>query len=366
MNAENQANRGLSRVLFAGGGTGGHVFMAVALAQELKKRTPLADVLFVGTPYGLESRVLGPLGFNLKTIHIGGLNRVGTARALGTLLRLPLTVVRASLIVRSFSPSLIVGVGGYASGPVVVGGRLAGCRSLLIEPNAYPGLTNRWLRPWVNGAAVAFEETVAAFGAKARLTGIPIRREFHEIQSGASEGGPLRILVFGGSQGSVPINNLVCDAAASLPADLVTITHQTGKADYERVKNRYRQLGRECEVLAFIDNMPDYFAASDLIIARSGASTVAEVAAAGKPSILIPFPQAADDHQRRNALALVKRNAAVMLDQNRTTGRELAELVLKMAGNRQELIRMGNAGRLLAQPRSVEAILDFMQELARG
>jgi UDP-N-acetylglucosamine--N-acetylmuramyl-(pentapeptide) pyrophosphoryl-undecaprenol N-acetylglucosamine transferase len=364
-NSDSTTTNRLRRVLFAGGGTGGHVFMAVALAQELRRNDPGCEILFVGTRQGLEAQLVEPLGFRLETVKIGGLNRVGLTKALATLLRLPFTTVQGARIVRRFSPSVIVGVGGYSSGPVVLGGKLAGFPSVVIEPNAYPGLANRLLARWVDGAAIAFEEAAERFGAKARLTGIPIRREFFSIESTIGDYGSLRLLVFGGSQGSRPINLLMCEAIKWLPEDRVAIVHQTGKADHEQVKSIYSEIGRKAEVVDFIHEMPDVFARTDLILARAGASTVAELTAAAKASILIPFPKAADDHQRHNALALEKRHAAVVLEQEKTTGKELAEAVLRLAGNREELRRMSAASKQLARPDSVEKILELIQEVAR-
>jgi len=365
-NSNSKISQKLRRVLFAGGGTGGHVFMAVALAQELKRLDPSSEVLFVGTRQGLEARLVEPLGFRLETVQIGGLNRVGMTKAAATLSRLPFTVLQGARIVGRFSPSLMVGVGGYSSGPVLLGGKLAGYPSILIEPNAYPGLANRLLARWVDGAAIAFEEAAARFGAKARLTGIPVRREFFAVESPIPVNGSLRLLVFGGSQGSRPINNLMCEAIRWLPEDRVEIVHQTGKADHERVKLAYSEVGRKAEVVEFINEMPKVFARSDLIIARAGASTVAELTAAARASILIPFPRAADDHQRCNALALQKRHAAIVLEQEKTTGKELAETILRLGGNRQELRQMAAASKQLARPDSVEKILELMSEVARG
>jgi len=338
--------------------------MAVALAQELKRLDPSREILFVGTRQGLEARLVEPLGFRLETVTIGGLNRVEVTKAVVTLARLPFTVLQGARIADRFSPSVIVGVGGYSSGPVVLGGKLAGYPSILIEPNAYPGMANRLLARWVDGAAVAFEEAAGRFGAKARLTGIPIRSEFFSISSAVADKGALRLLVFGGSQGSRPINNLMCEAVKWLPEARVEIVHQTGRADHERVKSAYSELGRKAEVVEFIHEMPQVFARSDLIVSRAGASTVAELTAAARPCILIPFPEAADDHQRRNALALEKRHAAVVLEQEKTTGKELAETILRLADDREELRQMAAASKQLARPDSVEKILDLMCEVA--
>ncbi len=338
--------------------------MAVAVAQELKRRDPRREILFVGTRQGLEARLVEPLGFKLETVNIGGLNRVGAMTALGTLVRLPFTIIQGARIARRFSPSVIVGVGGYSSGPVVLGAKLMGYPAIVIEPNAYPGLANRLLARWVDGAAVAFEEAASGFGGRARLTGIPIRREFHTLDGRICENGPLRLLVFGGSQGSRPINNLMCEAIKWLPEDRVRIVHQTGKADYAQVRDCYATLGRKAEVLEFIDNMPETFARVDLVVARAGASTVAELTAAGKASILIPFPYAADDHQRKNALALKNRRAAILLEQSQTTGQQLAESILRLAENREELKQMAASARQMAKPDSVDRIIELMTEVA--
>lgn len=355
----------LRRVLFAGGGTGGHVFMSVALAQELKRIAPEVEVLFVGTKRGLEARVVEPLGFRLATIEVGALNKVGLKKMLSSLFGIPFAIWSGGRIVRVFRPDIIVGVGGYSSGPVVLAGKLMGCRAVLIEPNAYPGLTNRLLRRWVDAAAVAFEEAGRAFGAKARVTGIPIRGEFHRVEPQCSTSGPLSVLVTGGSQGSTPINRLVCDALSFLPPGKVQIIHQTGRFDLKQVTESYREKNFPAQITDFIDNIPDLLGRIDLVVSRAGASTVAELTAAGKPSILIPFPQAADDHQRKNAAALVKRGAALMLEQNQTSGRELAELLIRLADNREELRTMAEASRSLARPGSVAAILDLLNQLAK-
>ena len=229
------------RVLFAGGGTGGHVFMSVALAQELKRTAPDVEVLFVGTKRGLEARVVEPLGFRLATIEVGALNRVGLKRMMSSLFGIPFAIWSGGRIVRRFRPDIIVGVGGYSSGPVVLAGKLMGCRAVLIEPNAYPGLTNRLLRRWVDAAAVAFEEAARLFGKKARVTGIPIRGDFLRVEPRWSTSGPLSVLVTGGSQGSTAINRLVCDALSFLPPGKVELIHQTGRADLEQVTECYRQ-----------------------------------------------------------------------------------------------------------------------------
>ena len=354
----------LRRVLFAAGETGGHVYIAAALAKRLKEGRPQTQILFTGSKGRMERRILSSLGFPLETIDIGGLKRVGTTEVFRTLLQLPLSLLQSRRIIRQFSPSVITGVGGHSSGPVVLAGKLLGIPTLLIEPNVAPGLANRLLRHWIDGAAVAFPETARWFGSKARVTGTPVREEFYKIEAPISTRESLKVLIFGGSQGSRAINRLVCGALSFLNPERVSIVHQSGADDLERVEECYSKAGWDAEVLDFILDMPSYFAHSDLIISRSGASTVAELAAAGRPAILIPFPQASDDHQRRNAMALAQRGAAVLLDQQKTSSQDLARLLLDLEKDRSSLHQMGKTAKALAQPDSVDKMIRFMEEVA--
>ena len=336
--------------------------MAVALRQELKKRDPGCSVLFVGTEEGLESRILPPLDFPLKTIRVAGLNRVDPVRMVRTLAQLPGSLLGSLRIVRSFRPCVVVGLGGYSSGPVMVAARLTGCPALLIEPNIFPGLTNRVLARWVARAAVAFEETTRFFGSRAVVTGIPIRREFHKVPPWKPSAEPLRVLIFGGSRGSRPINQVVCDALSSLPRGL-QITHQTGRDDVEWVRQQYQTAGVEGRVLEYLEDMPVELTAADLVISRAGASTVAEITAAGRASVLIPLPTAADDHQRKNARSLERRGAALVKEQAGLEGKELAILLAQLDSDRHRLRYMAEASRRLARPDSAERITDLVQDL---
>ncbi len=338
--------------------------MAVALRQELEKRVPRCRVLFVGTEQGLESRILPPLDFPLQTIRVGGLNRVGPARIVKTLAQLPGSLLQSLRIVRSFRPCAVVGMGGYSSGPVMVAARLTGCPALLIEPNIFPGFTNRLLARWVTRAAVAFEETAFVFGSRAVVTGIPIRREFHRVPPWRPSAEPLRVLIFGGSRGSRPINRVVCDALVSLPPGL-QITHQTGRDDVEWVRRQYQAAGVEGRVVEYLEDMPAQLAVADLVLARAGASTVAEITAAGRASILIPLPTAADDHQRKTARSLQQSGAALVREQAALEGRELAALFGQLDSDRNRLGSMAEASRRLAWPDSAERISDLVQDLCR-
>jgi UDP-N-acetylglucosamine--N-acetylmuramyl-(pentapeptide) pyrophosphoryl-undecaprenol N-acetylglucosamine transferase len=354
----------LEKVMFAGGGTGGHVYMSVAIVQELKARSPALEVLFAGTAEGLESRILPRLGYRLETIRIGGMKQVGLIRRLRTFAQLPASVAKSLRIVRSFRPNVMVGLGGYSSGPPLLAGGILGIPSLLIEPNVYPGFANRLLRPFAGAAAVAFEETARWFGAKARVTGVPVRREFFLVRKRDFRKPPT-VLVFGGSRGSRPINRIVVDALPHLPRGQVRLIHQTGAEDYESVAEAYRIAGWEAEVAPYIDDMPSVFGRADLLICRAGASTIAEIAAAGRPALLIPFPHAADDHQRHNARTLEAQGAAVLLDQERTSGSALARTVVALVSDRPRLARMAEKCAALGRPDAADQIIDLMEEIVR-
>lgn len=353
------------RILFAGGGTGGHIYMAVALARRLRRIDPAHQFLFVGTPRGLEERILSPLGFEWTTIQVGGLNRVGWRKAARSLSAIPASLLASRRILSQFRPHLMIGLGGYSSGPVALAARWMKVPSLLIEPNVEPGLTNRILGRWADGVAVAFEETRQRFGARARLTGIPVREEFSRILAGVRQEGPLRLLVFGGSQGSRPLNDFMTGAMQHLSPHQLQVCHQTGQADFERVKDAYAKGSFPAQIMPYIDDMPQAFGRADLVLSRAGASTVAEIAAAGRPSLLVPFPQAADDHQRKNALALAQHGAGILLEQSSLTPRKLAEAIRELEQDRQRLQAMSDAARGLAHPDSVDRILKLIGFLAR-
>jgi UDP-N-acetylglucosamine--N-acetylmuramyl-(pentapeptide) pyrophosphoryl-undecaprenol N-acetylglucosamine transferase len=351
------------RILFAGGGTGGHIYMALAIADCILSSTPSTKVLFAGATEGLESQIVPRSGYQLETIDIGGLKSVGIKKTLMTFFQLLPGMFKASRIVRDFNPSIIVGVGGYASGLFMLAGRLKQIPLLLIEPNAYPGMTNRIVARWVDKAVVAYEETARWFGEKATLSGIPVRKEFFDIAPVTDAQGPLRLLVFGGSRGSVPINTLVCEALPHLDQESVKIVHQTGLADYDRVNGLYAEQNFPAEIMEYIEDMPFYFAWADLIISRSGASTIAEITASGRPALLIPLPHATDDHQRKNAEALSARGAARLLDQYRSSGQTLADEIQKLGKDRRLLVGMAASSRSLSKPTSTLEIAKIVERV---
>ncbi len=362
-NLAEQREPNLCRVVFAGGGTGGHVYMAVSIREELERRGQ-AVCLFVGTLRGLEMKILPPLNFPLETIRIGGIQNLSLKKKLIALLQLPGSVWRSLQILHSFRPQVVVGLGGYSAGPVVVAARCRRFPCVVIEPNVVPGLTNRLLARWVQGAAVAFQETLSAFPTKVRLTGIPIRQGFHKVDPSAASAAPLRVLIFGGSRGSRPLNQIICAALPDLAGRSIEICHQTGEEDVGWVRDAYSTAHFTSDVHPYLEDMPQRFSWADLIVSRAGASTVAEITAAGRASILIPFPRAADDHQTRNALALADRGASLLLPQAGLDGARLARTILDLNADRLRLEQMAQCSRSLAIPDSSRQIVDLLKEVA--
>ncbi|MGB7189192.1 MAG: undecaprenyldiphospho-muramoylpentapeptide beta-N-acetylglucosaminyltransferase [Acidobacteriaceae bacterium] len=356
------------RIAIAGGGTGGHIIPALAIADELKADCR-AEILFIGTPRGLESRLVPAAGYALRMIEVGQLKNVSLATRARTLLDLPMGLMRCRKLLREFRPDAVVGVGGYASGPAMGAAILLGIPTLAFEPNAYPGLANRLVGRWVKAAAVNFAPAAKYF-RNAQVTGIPVREEFFRLRPRPADAPP-HLLVFGGSQGARALNTAMPRIAASLLEAVpgLTILHQAGARHAESTLADYAASGAPPErwqVHAFLDDMPRRFEAADLVLARSGASTVAELAAAGKPSLLIPFPQAADDHQRRNAEALAEAGAARMMLEKELTPEALREAVVRMIGDRAGLERMGEQARTMAHPDATRRIAEMARRMMRA
>jgi len=359
------------RVVIAGGGTGGHLYPGIAVARELLARKAEAQVSFAGTAKGIESRVVPREGFELDVIRSGGLKGKSIVdRARGAAL-LPVSLVDAWSVVSRRRPDLVIGVGGYSSGPVVLMAALRGVPTMLLEQNAVPGLTNRLLARVVKAAAVTFDSTQAFFGSKAFVSGNPVRPEFLAV-AGLQQESALddqatvtRVLVFGGSQGAHAINVAMVEAAARLAShgSHLRLTHQTGERDVEMVRTAYRQAGLHADVEPFLYDMGRQLGASDLIVCRAGATTLAEITAAGKAAILVPLPTATDDHQRKNAEALAASGAADVLLQRDMTGATLAERILTLAGDGERRRRFGAAAKAQARPNAAKAIVDRALEL---
>jgi UDP-N-acetylglucosamine--N-acetylmuramyl-(pentapeptide) pyrophosphoryl-undecaprenol N-acetylglucosamine transferase len=356
-----------SRILIAGGGTGGHIIPALAIADELKARYS-AEVLFVGTARGLESRLVPQAGYRLELIRVGQLNRVSLATRLRTLVDLPLGLIQCLRLLRNFRPAVVIGVGGYASGPVMGAAILLGIPTLAFEPNAVPGMANRLVGRWVRAAAVNFQPAARYF-RNAHLTGIPVRAEFFHLAPRPAGAAP-HLLVFGGSQGARVLNARVPKIAASLLASVpgLTILHQAGARHAEATLAAYQASGAPADrwqVEAFLDDMPRRFEAADLVLARSGASTVAELAAAEKPAVLIPLPTAADDHQRRNAEVMAQAGAARVLLEPDLTDALLEGTLSDLLTQPQRLHGMGKNAKSLAHPNAAERIAGMAMALAR-
>jgi len=356
------------RVLIAGGGTGGHIIPALAVARELVARHD-AEILFVGTARGMESRLVPEAGFPLRLVDVGQLKNVSLVTRVRTLMNLPRSVMACRRLLGEFKPGVVFGVGGYASGPAMAAALQLKIPAMAFEPNAMPGLANRLVGKRVQAAAVNFA-AAARFFRNAEQTGIPVRQEFFALEPLAVDAAP-HLLVFGGSQGARIFNlNLPKILVALLDAvPGLTVLHQSGARAFEQTQAAYAVSGAEPErwdVQPFISDMPRHFERATLVMARSGASTVAELAAAGKPALLVPFAAAADDHQRRNAEEMVKAGAAVLLDERdlEISGRLLTALT-GLLSNPERLAAMGAAARTQAHPDAAQRIADRLAALAQ-
>lgn len=358
------------RVLIAAGGTGGHIYPGIAVAKEILRRHADASVRFVGTARGLENKLVPQAGFELSLIDSAGLKNVGAvARARG-LLVLPKSLRGARQVIRQFRPDVVIGAGGYVSGPVVLTAALVRLPTLVMESNALPGWTNRVLARFVDKAAVSFDAALPFFRGKAVVTGNPVRREFFEIparQRDMSQTQQFSILVFGGSQGARAINQAMIAALPSLESlrDKLRITHQTGEADFAIVSSGYEKAGwsEPARVTKYIENMVAEFAGVDLVVCRAGATTTAELIAAGKASVMIPFPLAADDHQRKNAEALERAGAGRMILQQDLSGERLAQEITTLVREPEKIAAMEQAARGLARGDAAAAVVDLVEEL---
>jgi UDP-N-acetylglucosamine--N-acetylmuramyl-(pentapeptide) pyrophosphoryl-undecaprenol N-acetylglucosamine transferase len=347
-------------VLVAAGGTGGHLFPGVAVADELKRRDPRTRVIFVGTPRGLESRLVPKAGYELEMLPILPLNGVGAVRMAKGLLALPWAMAKAAALVARRKPVAVLGVGGYAGGPTVLAAAAMGIPTVVLEPNAKPGFTNRVLKPFVRKAACMYEEARREFGDKGVVTGNPVRGGFAGLARKA-HGLPHTLLVFGGSQGARVINRAMVDALPHLPGpDKLRIVHQTGTSMRAEIAEAYAKAGRTDEVVEFLDDMEKRFADADLVVSRSGATTCAELTAAGKAAVLVPFALAADDHQRSNARALEAAGAARMIEEKDLTGERLAAAVREILANVGVLMAMEDASRAQSRPDAAARVADLL------
>jgi UDP-N-acetylglucosamine--N-acetylmuramyl-(pentapeptide) pyrophosphoryl-undecaprenol N-acetylglucosamine transferase len=355
------------RILIAGGGTGGHIIPALAVARELMQRHG-AQILFVGTGRGMEMRLVPQAGFTLRLIDVGPLNNVSLATRIRTVLKLPGSFFACKSILREFRPGAVLGVGGYASGPGMAATLALKIPAMVLEPNAMPGLANRLVGKRVQAAAVNFPAAAAWF-RNPEVTGIPVRPEFFSLEPPAPGTAP-RLLVFGGSQGArifnVHLPRIMPALLDAVPG--LTVLHQSGARNFDSTRMAYEACGADpnrWELRPFLDDMPAHFAQAHLVMARSGASTVAELAAAAKPALLVPFAAAADEHQRRNAEVMQSAGAAVMLEEKQleVPGRLLQTLTALLASP-ERLAAMAAAARSQAHPHAAERIAARLAQLA--
>ncbi len=367
----------IRRVIVAGGGTGGHLFPGMAVVEELRRRFRGIEIVWVGTERGIEARVLPPMGERLELLEVTplkGQSVLGLVKSVG---RLPVAMGKAAALVKKFAPDLVIGVGGYASGPVLAAATMLGIRTAILEQNAHVGLTNRMLARRVDRAYLSFPETAVLFDpSRARVVGNPVRRAFVKAAQRA-ESDPIgfearsrTVLVLGGSQGARALNQIVPDALAraGVIESGLTIVHQSGKSMRDDVAATYRRLGVDADVVPFIDDMARAYANAALVVARAGATTLAELAAIGRPSILIPFPHAADDHQTKNAESLASDGAAICMSESALTPGGLADTVRSLIDDEDARRAMSLAARKRGKPEAAATIVDDLAELlgARG
>jgi UDP-N-acetylglucosamine--N-acetylmuramyl-(pentapeptide) pyrophosphoryl-undecaprenol N-acetylglucosamine transferase len=347
------------RVVIAGGGTGGHLFPGIAVAEELVARGH--EVTFVGTEKGIEARVCPKEGWPLELIQVGGIKGGGFGGMVRGLARVPKAMSQSRAILKKIDPELVIGVGGYASGPVVLSAALGGRKTAILEQNSVPGITNRILGKFVKLIFGAFEGAKKRFSKKKfRMVGNPIRKKLRD-QINRAKGQANGVLVVGGSQGAHAVNELVLGAMKLLGNRAPRLVHQTGTADLEAMKKSYD--GMNVEATAFIDDMASAYRNAQLVVCRAGASTLAELTALGVPSLLIPFPHAADDHQTQNAREVEAAGGARVLVQKDTTAQMLADSVMDLLGDTAKLEQMAQSSRALGKPNAHAEIVDALEEL---
>ena len=348
--------------VMAGGGTGGHVLPALAVARELRSRGH--EVRFIGTRRGMEAKLVPAESFPMEWIEIGGLKRVGIRRTLATLAELPWSIWQAARMLDRARPAAVFSTGGYVAGPVLLAALWSRLPVVVLEPNAVPGFTHRRLARFVARALVSFPETARWFPeGRAEVTGLPVREEFFAVTP-RSTGAVNTVLITGGSQGSRTLNRAVEESWPLWKKGTVRLLHQTGERACEDTSRRFRDAGVEGEIAAFWPDMPAVFAQADLIVSRAGAGAVCELAAAGKPSILVPLPTASDQHQLRNAEAFERAGAARLVPDHEMNGARLVEEVTRLAAEPGALERMGQAARAFARPGAARRAAEILESLA--
>lgn len=357
------------RIIIAGGGTGGHLFPGIAVARELEMMFEKPGILFVVGHKRIESEILSHYGYKVASIDVEGLKGRGWKKGLKVLIKLPKSIFQSVSLIRDFSPALVLGMGGYSAGPACLAAKFLGLKTAIHEQNSYPGLTNRLLSRIVDRIFISFETSREGFKPRPSvLTGNPVRNElFTSDGKKAEHSDRFTILVVGGSQGARAVNRAFAEALVSLnkKGKYPEVIHQTGKIDHEQVLEDYRCKNLKGEVVPFIEDMVNAYNRADLVVSRAGATTVFELAASGKPSVLIPYPHAANNHQEMNALSLVKAGGAEMIRQKDLTGEVMARVLTKYMDDRQALNEMGKNAQKIGRPDAAKIIVDQLLEMAK-
>ena len=360
---------GVKTLMIAGGGTGGHIYPAIAIAREYVARDASRKVIFVGTERGLEKTIVPKAGFPLEFINVGGLKGKGGLDLIRNVARLPLGFIDAWRAVGRHRPDVVLGVGGYSSGPVLVAARLRGVPTMIHEANAFPGLANRVVARWVTAVAVAFADALPRMNRPdGVVTGNPIRREFFEAAGRQPAGERKRLLIFGGSQGSRVLNDAMTGALLFLARhkDTIDIVHQTGPNELEKVKTAYTQSAfTDARVVPYLDPMADEIAAADVVVSRAGAMTIGELSAIGRAAILVPFAAATNNHQELNARVVERAGGAVVITEAELSPERLASAISEIVADPPRAARMGAASRTLATPQATKTIVDLIERIQR-
>jgi UDP-N-acetylglucosamine--N-acetylmuramyl-(pentapeptide) pyrophosphoryl-undecaprenol N-acetylglucosamine transferase len=355
------------KLLIAGGGTGGHVIPAIAIAQEWLSRGAEREVVLVGTQRGIEMKLVPQAGLPLETIRVAGLKGKGGTTLVKNLAMLGAGLSDAMGVLKRHNPAVAFGVGGYAAGPMLLAAWLKGIPNVIFEPNAEPGLTNKLLARLAKKIATGYDMSATPWGKKAVLTGCPVRTEFFSIQARRPEK-PFRLLITGGSQGALPINRAFVDAMDLLATrkDELQIVHQTGERDYNAVRTAYARREILAEVVPFLTNMAERFAWADFIVCRAGAITAAEIAAAGRAAIFIPFGRATDSHQLRNAQKMANANAGRLIPEPELTAERLSREIFSLLDQPQDIETLSRNARSMAHPDATRAIVDLIEEARKA
>jgi UDP-N-acetylglucosamine--N-acetylmuramyl-(pentapeptide) pyrophosphoryl-undecaprenol N-acetylglucosamine transferase len=355
----------LGTYVIAAGGTGGHIMPGIALGKEIRAQRPGSQIIFVGTRQGLEGKIVPAAHFPLEMVDASGFVGKTFAKQLGALARLPKGFLEARALLSKYRPRAVVGVGGYVTMPVLMAARALGIPTLIHESNAVPGVANKFLNRFATRTAVGLAAANAHFKRPGLVTGTPVRKEFFEIPALDPAAATRRLLVFGGSQGSRVINRSVARAAVLLEKSGLEVIHQTGDKDLAGTRSRYTRLPAGWKVEPFLPRLHEELAWADLVLCRAGALTVSELAAAGRPAILVPFSAAAGGHQLENARALYRAGAAAVMEEKDLSAENLAGAVSQLLKDREKLVTMGQKARAIARPDAAQNLAKLLFQIEK-